>query len=116
MTGDGPVMTMTILVRPKSFTVFNKFNEGTEDKVVPTPDTVATILNTPPSASSKNKRTIGTPKLERQELELFEASYATPANSICNAICPVWYGTLPPTRNSPWATDVCAMFFPHIGS
>ena len=37
--------------------------------------------------------------------ELFEASYAAPANSICNAIHPVWYGTPPPAHDSPWATD-----------
>lgn len=102
-----------MLVCPKFTTEFNKFNQGIDDNIVRTPNTVTTVLNTPmttASAGSKNEGSISTPKLEEQK-ELYEASYALPANSVCNAICPVWYGTPPPTRESPWATDVSAMSF-----
>ena len=57
------------------------------------------------SAGSNNEELISTPIFEKP-MELYEASYAAPANSVCNAIRPVWYGTPPPTRDSPWATDV----------
>ena len=119
MTGDGLVMTMrrrtTMLVCPKFTTEFNKINQGIDDNIVRTPDTVTTVLNTTmttASAGSKNEGSISTPKLEERK-ELYEASYALPANSVCNVIRPVWYGTPPPTRESPWATDVSAMSFPH---
>ena len=63
-----------------------------------------TATTTTPTASTKTHQSISTPELERS-MELFEASYFTHANSVSNVKRPAWYGTPPPTRDSPWAAD-----------
>ena len=56
------------------------------------------------TVSAKTNQSISTPEMERN-MELFEATYFTRANSVCNAKRPAWYGTPPPTRDLPWTSD-----------